>query len=99
MPYAAVAGSEGRKADEEVVLAAAKQDGRALASASQNLRADKEVVLAAVKQNGRVLADASEDLAADKEVVLAAVSAATKIALVCMERSLLSDGRTDCCAC
>ncbi|NVJ89710.1 MAG: DUF4116 domain-containing protein, partial [Flavobacteriaceae bacterium] len=39
------------KKDKEVVLAAVKQDGRALEYADDSLKKDKEFILAAVKQN------------------------------------------------
>ena len=58
--------------DREVVLAAVKQKGDALAYASPQLRSDREVVLAAVKQNGDALCCASAELAGDRETELAA---------------------------
>jgi len=61
------------KGDKEVVVAALKQDGRALQFASEELKGDREVVVAAVKQNGCALEYASEELKGDKEVVVAAV--------------------------
>src|SRR5277367_2273834 len=65
--------SEGFRDDRDVVLAAVRRNGWALAIASENLRADREVVLAAVRQNGWILDRASEDLRADREVVITAV--------------------------
>ena len=55
------------------VLAAVRQNGRALEFASEDFRADSEVVLSAVKQKGGALRCASEDLRKDKEVVLEAI--------------------------
>ena len=55
------------------MLAAVRQDGRALCAASEELKADREIVLAAVRQDGRALCFASEELQADHEIVLAAV--------------------------
>ena len=57
----------------KLVLAAVKQNGRALAYASEELKADRKVVLAAVKQGGWALQFASEDMRGDSDVVLAAV--------------------------
>ena len=39
------------KKDKEFVLAAVKEDGRALEYADDSLKKDKEFILAAVKQN------------------------------------------------
>jgi hypothetical protein len=55
--------------DKEVMLAAVKQNGRALRLASAELQNDKEVVLAAVKHDGQALRYASAELWKDKEVV------------------------------
>jgi len=66
--------SEELKADEEVVMAAVKNDGGALEHASDELKADREVVLAAVKNWGEALKNASDELKADREVVLVAVN-------------------------
>jgi hypothetical protein len=62
--------------DDEVALAAVRQNGMALQFANTELRdgfLDKELVLEAVKQNGMALQYADERLKADKQVVLAAV--------------------------
>ena len=56
-----------------MVLAAVREDGRAIQYASEALRADREVVLAAVQQNDIAFAYASKDLREDRETVLAAV--------------------------
>jgi lambda repressor-like predicted transcriptional regulator len=63
------------KADKELVLAAVRQNGLALAYAADALRADGEVVLAAVRQNGHALRHASVQGQQDwhKVVFLAAV--------------------------
>jgi hypothetical protein len=57
----------------DLVLAAVKQNGSALAYASKELKANRKVVLAAVKQGGWALKWASEDMRGDPNVVLAAV--------------------------
>ena len=62
--------------DDEVALAAVRQNGMALQFANTELSdgfLDKELVLEAVKQNGMALQYADERLRADKQVVLAAV--------------------------
>jgi hypothetical protein len=56
------------------VLAALRQNGRALEYASAELRGDREVVLAAVRQNGRALRFPSEDLRNDPQVVTASLA-------------------------
>ena len=61
------------KVDKEVILAAVKQNGKALEYTDEKLKADKKIVLLVVKQNGRTLEYADEKLKANKEVVLAAV--------------------------
>ena len=55
------------------MLAAVRQDGRALVHAWASLRDDSEVVLSAVAQNGFALVHASAALQDNREVVLAAV--------------------------
>ena len=57
------------RGDKGAVLAAVKQDGRALEDAGEEMRGDKEVVLAAVKQNRRVFKYASAEMREDKEVL------------------------------
>ena len=59
--------------DREVVMAAVKQNGRALARASLELRGFRAVVLEAVKQDGTALKYVSDELRGDREVVLKAV--------------------------
>ncbi len=59
--------------DRDEVLAAVKQNGRALEDADKSLQKDKEIVMAAVKQNGWALTYADDTLGADREVVLEAV--------------------------
>ena len=56
------------------VLAAVRQDGRALRHASETLKNDREIVLAAVTQNVDAFEYASETLKNDREIVLAAVT-------------------------
>lgn len=72
--------SEDSRADKELVLAAFRRPGNAvagrqggLALVAKVLRGDPEVVLAAVACNGQSLALAAEKLRADRDVVLAAV--------------------------
>ena len=59
--------------NREVVLAAVRNDGRALLFASKELRADRDVVLAAVQQTFRAYqyVDANGGAAEDHEVMLA----------------------------
>ena len=57
---------------KEMVLAAVRQNGKALQYAPE-YNADKEVVLAAVKNNGIAIQFASPELQYNKEVVLASV--------------------------
>jgi hypothetical protein len=59
--------------DREVVRAAVRQNGMALAYASAPLRADKGIVLRAVRQKGEALRHASYMLRFDPDVVYAAV--------------------------
>ena len=47
--------SEEMKNNENVVLAALQQNGRALYDASEEIKNNENVVLAAVQQNGRAL--------------------------------------------
>ncbi|HSX12421.1 MAG TPA: DUF4116 domain-containing protein [Rhabdochlamydiaceae bacterium] len=61
--------------DENLALAAIKQDDFVLSFANEKLKKNKKVVLASVKQCGLNLKDASKELQNDKEVVLAAVKA------------------------
>ncbi len=63
----------GLQGDRERVLAAVKQNWRALQSASTELKGDREIVLEAVKQNGYPLFYASAALKGDREIVLEAV--------------------------
>jgi len=63
----------GNYPEREIVLAAVRQNGKALRYASDELRADREIVLAAVRQSCWALEYASKDLRADREIVLAAV--------------------------
>ena len=60
------------RGDKEVVLAAVKNDARALEFASDNLKNDKEIVLTAVQSKGEALKFASDKLKNDKEIVLTA---------------------------
>ena len=61
------------QADREVVLAAVKQNGGALAFASDDLLfGDREVMLAAVTGNPCGIMFASKELCADREIVLTA---------------------------
>jgi hypothetical protein len=62
------------KGDKDVVLAAVKQNGRALEYVSEELKSDKEVVLAAVAQTVAALKYVSEELKGDKEVILVVVT-------------------------
>jgi hypothetical protein len=61
--------------DYDIVLAAVKQDGMALAFAGAELKNDPKIVLAAVKSNGRALTALGVDpqLKNDPKIVLAAV--------------------------
>jgi len=56
-----------------VVLAAVKQNGQALGSASDTLNNNKGIVLAAVKQDGEAFVYAPDAMRNDEEVVMAAV--------------------------
>ena len=56
--------------DKKVVLAAVRQDGRALEFAHGDLKKNRDVVLKAVGQNGLALEFAHEDLKKGREVVL-----------------------------
>jgi hypothetical protein len=58
--------------DQEVVLAALEQDGRALQFASEGLKAYQYIILAAVRKNGLALKHAPA-FQTDKEVVFQAV--------------------------
>ena len=69
------------QADKNVILAAVKQDGRAIKFVPAEHRDDKEIIMAAVTggtvrslMRGHVLQYASEVLRNDKDVVLAAVT-------------------------
>ncbi|KAG2370903.1 hypothetical protein C9374_013738 [Naegleria lovaniensis] len=79
--------------DREIVLAAVKQDGHALAYFRQtDFHNDREVVSQAVQQNGRALEYASVKLRADKEIVLQAVRQdPSAIQYACHELQLDSD--------
>jgi len=59
--------------DRDEVLAAVKENGRALEDADKSLQKDREIVMAAVKQNGLALEHADKSLQKDKEIVMAAV--------------------------
>lgn len=59
--------------DDQVVLAAIRQDALALQHASPRLRGDRGVVLAALRRDGEALKYASDELKADKAIVMAAV--------------------------
>ena len=50
------------RADRDIVLAAVRQNSRALQYATVELRADRDIVLAAVERNGRALEFASAEL-------------------------------------
>ena len=50
------------------VLAAVKQDGLALRSASKELRGDRELVRAAVKESGRELSPETEEMKSEMGV-------------------------------
>ena len=66
--------SEDLKRDREIVMAAVKQDFRALEFASDTLKRDRDILMAAVKQGGNALKFASEDLQKDRKIVMAAVN-------------------------
>ncbi|CAE8592460.1 unnamed protein product, partial [Polarella glacialis] len=55
------------QANREVVMAAVRQNGRALEYAAEEMRAAKDIVLEAVRESGLALAHASRELQADKE--------------------------------
>jgi predicted nucleic acid-binding Zn-ribbon protein len=55
--------------DDDVVMAAVKNNGSALQFASERLRADKEIVIAAVKNDPYVIVFASEELQDDDDVL------------------------------
>mmetsp|Transcript_13915 Transcript_13915/g.25656 ORF Transcript_13915/g.25656 Transcript_13915/m.25656 type:complete len:185 (-) Transcript_13915:4-558(-) len=59
--------------DYDLVLAAVKQNGRALQSAGETCKSDRDIVLAAVKSDGLSLRWAAESCRCDREIVLAAV--------------------------
>jgi hypothetical protein len=61
--------------DRNYILAAVKENGRALQFADSSLKKDKEIVLAAVKKFGGSLEFADGSLKKDKIIVLAAVKA------------------------
>ena len=61
------------KNDKEIVMAAVKENGKALRHASEELQADKKIIMQALKKDGRALLFASKSLKADKEVVMEAV--------------------------
>eukprot|EP00747_Dinoflagellata_sp_TGD_P030442 gnl/TRDRNA2_/TRDRNA2_134630_c0_seq1.p1 gnl/TRDRNA2_/TRDRNA2_134630_c0~~gnl/TRDRNA2_/TRDRNA2_134630_c0_seq1.p1 ORF type:complete len:387 (+),score=72.89 gnl/TRDRNA2_/TRDRNA2_134630_c0_seq1:212-1372(+) len=64
---------EALREDKSLVLAAVRQNGRALEYGSEELKADAEVVLVAVKDQGIALEHAAASLRADRTIVLAAV--------------------------
>ena len=78
------------KKDRDYVLAAVKDDGRALQFADPSLMKDRELVLVAIKENGLALKYADESLKKDKEFVLAAV-AKDFCALMFADESLFED--------
>ena len=55
--------------DDDVVMAAVKNNGGALQFASERLRADKDIVIAAVKNDPYVIEFASDDLQDDDDVL------------------------------
>jgi DNA polymerase V len=55
--------------DEEIVLAAVKQNGWSLQYADNSLRDEKEIVVAAVTQNGLAIKFASDSLKKDEELI------------------------------
>merc|ERR1712113_1379161 len=59
--------------NEEIVLAAVKQNGRALVYSSLKCRDHEEIVLAAVKQDGRALEYASDSVRNNELVVMTAL--------------------------
>ena len=59
------------RADRDIVLAAARQDGLVLPFVAEALRGDKEIALAAVKENADALRHASAEMQADRGIVLA----------------------------
>lgn len=59
--------------DNDVVMAAVKNNGKALKYASDRLRDDYRVVRAAITSNGYAIIHASERLRGDKELVLMAI--------------------------
>ncbi len=68
----ALAGSDYTN-NKEVVMAAVKNNGQALAFASPSMQEDKEVVMAAVKNDGSAIQFASASLQKDKDVLLTSV--------------------------
>lgn len=62
------------RADRQLVMAAVRQNGRALEFAATELQMDSEVARLAVQQDGSALEFAPEALRADRELVLEAVS-------------------------
>ena len=62
------------RGEEGFMLAAVKQNGKALEYATQELRRDREIVIAAVNQHGWALEDADDELKRDREIVLAAIN-------------------------
>jgi len=62
------------RADKDIVLAAVRNNGRALYYASDDLKDDQNVVLAAVSNDGRALDFATKKCRSDKLIVLAAVN-------------------------
>lgn len=70
----------------DVVLAAVKQDGRALKFASNRLKSDTDIVMAAVNQNACALEYVAEQMQSDANVVS---SFASQVKLLCKENVLL----------
>jgi hypothetical protein len=65
---------EGRKANEEYVMAAVTQNGLALEHASEEMKANEAIVTAAVQQNGKAFAVAPEEMKNNLPIVMAAVT-------------------------
>merc|ERR1712224_258424 len=61
------------KKNEQFVLAAVQQNGRALMFASEEMKKNEQIVLAALQQDGCALQFASEEMKKNEQIVLAAV--------------------------
>ena len=77
--------------DRDEVLAAVKENGRALEDADKSLQKDREIVMAAVKQDGCALEYADDSFKADREVVLDAVKMPFSNALLFADDTLKAD--------